>query len=55
MIFMIFRHKLEKVRNHFFYLKLGAYGSVFKAIHKTTGIIRALKKLKKDYLVKEDE
>jgi calcium-dependent protein kinase len=33
----------------------GAFGKVCKVTHKTTGIIRAMKQIKKTALIKEEE
>ena len=33
----------------------GAYGKVWKVTHKTTGLVRAMKQLKKSALIKEEE
>jgi calcium-dependent protein kinase len=33
----------------------GAFGKVWKVTHKTTGLIRAMKQLKKSALIKEEE
>ena len=33
----------------------GAFGKVWKVTHKTTGLIRAIKQIKKNSIIKEEE
>ena len=53
MIFIKFVN--DQVKVILYMLRIGAYGYVNKVIHKTTGMIRAMKVIKKTSLIKEDE
>jgi len=46
---------LGKVRNELYLLTLlGAYGKVYQVTHRTTGIVRAMKSIKKKSVIKEE-